>query len=95
MRSESEIRNYLKKYTKDINYIDKLINKLKDNNYINEELYLKSYLHDKINLSMDGPLKIKKDLENMSFNLNDIEDKLQIYTKDIINEKIERYINKQ
>ena len=95
MRSESEIRNYLKKYTKDINYIDKIINKLKDNNYINKELYLKSYLHDKINLSMDGPLKIKKDLENMGFNLNDIEDKLQIYNKDIINEKIERYINKQ
>ena len=95
MRSEIEIRNYLNKYTKDLYYIDKIINKLKDNNYINEELYLKSYLHDKINLTNDGPLKIKKDLENLGFNTYLIEDKLEIFNKDLIKEKIDRYINKQ
>ena len=95
LRCEKEIREYLKKYTKDINQIDIIINKLKDKHLINDELYIKSYIHDKINLSNDGPLKIKKDLESLGFNIYDIEDRLLEFNNNLIKDKIERYINKQ
>ena len=95
IRCEKEIREYLKKYTKDLNQIDLIINKLKNKHLINDELYLKSFIHDKINLSNDGPLKIKKDLESLEFNSNDIDDYLKEFTNDLIKDKIERYINKQ
>ena len=95
IRCEKEIRDYLKKYTKDENKIELLINKLKDNNFINEELYLKSFIHDKINLSNDGPLKIKRDLEYLGFNSFQIEDYLIEFNDNLIKDKIERYINKQ
>ena len=94
-RCEKEIRDYLKKYTNDFNQIELIINRLKDKNLIEEELYLKSFIHDKIYLSMDGPLKIKKDLELLGFDSNIIDDNLIEFTSDIIKDKIERYINKQ
>lgn len=95
IRCEKEIRDYLKKYTKDESKIELIINKLKDNNFINEELYLKSFIHDKINLSMDGPLKIKRDLEYLGFNSFQIEDYLIEFNDNLIKDKINRYINKQ
>ena len=95
MRCEKEIKNYLQKYTDDFHEIDNIINKLKSNHYINDELYIKSFINDKINLSMDGPLKIKKDLECLGFNTFDIEDKLQKFDEDLNKKKIEKYIFKQ
>lgn len=61
MRLEKELREYLKnKYnSKDI---DKVIIRLKKEGYINDLNYMNSYINDKINLSNDGPYKIKRDL---------------------------------
>ena len=65
IRSIKEMTEYLQKkgYSEiDINNtIDKLIKK----GYLNDDYYSKCYISDKMNLSNDGPLKIKKHLDEL------------------------------
>ena len=95
IRSEKEINEYLKKYTKDSNLIEEIIDKLKENNFLNEEIYLKSYINDKINFSNSGPLKIKRELLNLGFEENEIDNYLAKFDSYLIKERIEKYVNKQ
>ena len=95
MRCEKEIRDYLEKYTKNKLVIEEIIKKLKQNHFINEELYLKSFFHDKMNLTMDGPLKIKRDLERLDFSIFQIEDSLEEFKKEQKEDRIKKYIEKQ
>lgn len=60
LRSEVEVRNYLKKLS--VSDIDSIINRLKDSKMINDVLYAKAYIHDRFSFSNDGPNKIRKDL---------------------------------
>ncbi len=94
-RSEKEIKVYLEKYTKDYDLIDKIINKLKDSNLINKDLYMKSYINDKINFTNYGPLKIKSDLLNLGFSEEEILENLSKFDNNLIQERIDKYINKQ
>ena len=94
-RTEVEVRNYLKKYTSSLEDIDNIINKLYENNILNKENYIKSYINDKIYLSLDGPNKIKNDLINLEFDSYLIEDELVIFNKELIVERINKYINKE
>ena len=94
LKSESEIRSYLKKYTKDLDEIDKIIKKLYDNKYIDNNLYIKSFIHDKINFTNDGPNKIKKQLESMNLDTYLIDDLLSEFNYDLQMDKINNYINK-
>ena len=92
MRCEKEIRKYLKdNNNKDV---DKIIKILKDNNLINEKLYIKAYINDQINLKNTGPNKIKKDLIALNLDKNIIEECLSIFTKELIDERISKIINK-
>ena len=94
IRCESEIRDYLKKYTTDLNYIDDIINKLYQNKLLDNNLYIKSYLHDKINFTNDGPLKIRKKLIDLGFNTYLIDDLLIEFNDKLIKDKINNYIEK-
>lgn len=95
LRSESEIKKYLQKYTSNQLEIDNIINKLKENNYLNNKLYIKSYINDKFYLTLEGPTKIKKDLINLELPENDILDELTIFNQEVIKERIEKYLTKQ
>ncbi len=70
MRSEYEIETYIYKYTKDNSIKEKIIKKLKDKKYINDIEFVKRFINDKLNLSKDGPLKMKRDLLNL--NIDDV-----------------------
>jgi len=92
MRCEKEIRKYLKDYSK--TDIDKIIDLLKKNNLINEKVYIKAYINDQINLKSTGPNKIKQDLINLNLDKSIIEEELSIFTKELIDERINKIINK-
>ena len=94
IRCESEIRSFLKKYTRDEVYIDELINKLYSNKLLNNELYIKSYIHDKINFTNDGPVKIKKNLIDLEFDSNLIDDLLIEFNEELQIDKINNYIER-
>lgn len=93
MRSEKEIRKSLKDISKE--EVDKIIDKLKEINLLNNEVYAESYVNDKINLSLDGPYKIKKELELNDIESEYIEKALEKFTQDLIDEKLEKLINKK
>ena len=63
IRSREEIYNYLNKKGYEKEDIVNTINRLEKNNLINDDLYIKSYIHDKFYLSSDGLNKIKKYLK--------------------------------
>ena len=92
IRSEKEINEFLDKYDVDKN---KIINKLKSINLINDKLFAKAYISDKINLSNEGIDKIKNDLLKHNIDLNIIEEELSKIDNDLINKKIKKLINKK
>lgn len=95
LRTPLEIEKHLLKnnYSKDI--INKVITKLQTLKYLDDNRYASSYINDAINLKNIGPLKIKSDLEKLGLSKEVISSNLKIYTKDIEEEKIKKYINKE
>ncbi|MBR6073126.1 MAG: RecX family transcriptional regulator [Bacilli bacterium] len=95
MRCEKEIREYLKKKDIPNNIINKTIKLLYDNNFLNEELYLKAYINDRINLSHEGPIIIKEELMNLGYKGEDIDNQLNTISSDIWNDRIDTIISKR
>ncbi len=93
LRTEKEIRNKLKNYSLDIQ--EYAIKKLKDEGYLNDELYIKSYTNDAINLKFIGPNKIKYELKKLGFAEDLVEDYLSTIDLSTWLEKINKYINKK
>lgn len=61
-RSEKELVTSMNRKDYNEQHIEKTITYLKDNNYINDLEFAKSFVHDKINLNKYGPERIKYDL---------------------------------
>jgi len=94
-RSEKEVREHLKKKGVDKDIIDIVVDSLKKENYINDELFTDMFINDKINLTMEGPSKIIKELNELGIRGDIIIDKMDKYTDDIEIEKINKIIDKQ
>lgn len=95
LRCEKEINTYLKKQNYNKKVIEKVIDKLIKDNYLNEDFYIKSYINDQINLKNVGPLKIKNDLIKLDLNETLIINNLEVFTKKLQKEKIEKLIDKE
>lgn len=95
IRSEYEIKKILTK--NEVSQIDqeKIISKLKNINLINDKAFAIAFINDKINLTLDGPYKIKKELEDNNIDNLIIENALSNFTQDIIDSKLEKIINKR
>lgn len=91
MRLEKEIEEYLKnKYDQKI--INKVISKLKKEDYLNVSKYIIAYINDKINFANDGPYKIKRDLINKGIDESLIN--IESIDQELITSKLERLITK-
>lgn len=95
LRSEKEIYEFLKKREIDESIIKKTINRLKNNNFLNEDLYLKSYINDQVNLSNNGPKKIKSNLIKLGIDEEKIDEYLNNIDKSIWQDRIDNYIEKK
>ena len=62
MRSKKEIKEYLLKKEVKEEFINNAIDILSNQGYLNDEVYCKAFINDRINLSSDGPFKIKENL---------------------------------
>ena len=88
LRTEKEVFNYLDKvYSKSV--IRETIERLKQDGYLNKEVYLKSYLADQINLSNNGPEKIKKDLVKLGFTDEEFRERIDDIKDEVWLNKIE------
>ncbi len=93
LRTEKEIKNKLKGYSKEaVNYT---IERLKSEKYLNDEVYIKAYINDAINLKLMGPNKILYELKKLGFKDEDILNYLNTFSTDVWSEKINNYIKKK
>lgn len=99
-RSEKEIYDSLKRKGYIQEHIESIITSCKNNNYLNDKEFAKSFANDKINLNKYGPERIKYELfvkgiskeivdEVVSFNRSDQYE----VAKDVANKKIYSYRN--
>lgn len=91
MRSENELRDFLKKKEYSNIIIDDTIDRLKKDGYLKRNIYIKSYINDQFNFSNDGPLKIKINLNKLGFRDNEIDPYLDLDFKS----KVKRLIDKK
>jgi len=95
LRSTYELKEFLIKKGYLENDIEKTIDKLTKNGYLNDEYYSKCYINDRINLSLDGPIKIKKYLDSLDIS-NLVYDKyLDEFNKELVYLRINKYLEKQ
>ena len=95
LRSKKEIKKYLERKEYSTELIENVINLLYTQGYLNDEIYAKSLVHDRIALSMDGPNKIKKELSDNGINNSLIEEVILEYTEDLEKERVEKIVDKQ
>lgn len=94
-RSLKEIKEYLEKNHASSKNMDKIINLIIENNLIDDNRYIEAYINDKINLSNEGPLKIKRDLEAQGIDEKLINSYIDDIDHNIVLEKLSRLINKK
>ena len=92
-RTKKELKDKLKDYPKEV--IDKVIKKLEELGYLNEENYIKSYINDQINLGTKGPNYIKRELEKLDLSTDLIKETLDEVDNKTWTTKIEKIINKK
>jgi regulatory protein len=95
MRSTKEIKEYLRNKDISEDVINETVNKLKENNFLNDDLYLKAYVTDRLNLSNDGPNKIKKNLIKLGIFENKINEYLSNIDEEIYIDRIKSYADKK
>ena len=95
MRSESEIVSYLKKKDIDSKVIENTIKKLKENGFINDRLYTKSFISDKIRINNYGLDKIKSQLLKLKIDRQIIEEELKNVDRKELNDNLEKLIDKK
>ena len=95
IRSEFEIREYLKKTDISEEDIERIIDNLKKIKLIDDKMFAKAYTNDKINLSLDGPYKIKKYLNSNKIEDSIIEEVISNIDSNIISEHIDKIIDKK
>ena len=93
MRSKKEIKAYLSKYYED-DIINEILDKLVQNGLINDSKYVYAYYLDKINLSNDGPNKIKDNLLKLGINEEVINNNITVDNK-LIYDKLNHLIDKK
>lgn len=81
-RSKEEIRKYLKKKKYDTMAIQEAIDRLEKQHFINDQEYLKMYIHDQFLLTKNGPKKIEYKLKQLGFQEEEIRKELDLIAKE-------------
>jgi len=94
LRTKKELEKYLNKNNFDSKIIKEVIEKIEKDGYLDQTLYAKSYIYDQINLKMTGPEKIKKELLELGIEKHIIENEIEEFTQELINQKLNKLIDK-
>lgn len=95
MRTKKELYLMLKKQEFEDTVINEVIDKLDQENYLNEQRYIIAYISDQVNLKDIGPNKIRSNLVELGFLEEEINNHLDIIDPEVWNEKINKYISKK
>ena len=92
LRSKKEIIDYLKKSNID-NTAD-IIDKLTKNNLINDKVFTKAFIKDKINFTSYGPYRIRQELNKYNIDNEIIDKYINDIDEEILIDKVDKQINK-
>ncbi len=95
MRNKKELYDYLYRKGYEEELINNTINKIDKLGLLDDKAYIKAYINDKVNLTLDGPYKIRKALLDLDFNESDINDFLNTFSYKVWRSKLEKLINKK
>jgi len=94
LRSVNEIRVFLKNKKYDGTVIETVIDKLLKNNLLNDEVFVKAFINDKLNFTTMGPYKIELELKKHNIDGNIISTYIASIDEDILYNKIKKLIDK-
>ena len=93
-RSCYEVFDYLEKKEIDKVIIHEVIEKLKKQRYLDDSVYAKAFVNDRIKFSNNGPFKIKRELEERKISSLIIDDVLSIFDFSLEKEKLKKLLPK-
>ncbi|MEG1506499.1 MAG: RecX family transcriptional regulator [Bacilli bacterium] len=94
LRTKKEIEDFLKKLNCSEEVIEFIVVRVEKEGYLNDSLYIKSYINDQINLTLKGEKKIINELINLEFNKDEVENNISLLNIDF-KKRIERIITKK
>lgn len=95
LRTKQELKEYLEKKDYQEKDIINNIIKLESQGYLNDYRYTEYFIKDRINLSLDGPNKIKDSLEKLGVETDIINEYLYNIDNKTWFDRIEKYVSKQ
>ena len=95
IRSSKEVEKYLDSFNISNNEKKEILDKLTNLNLINDKLYCKAFIRDKINISKYGVGKIEKLLKEKGVSYDIIQNELSNIDYDIINSNLESKIKRK
>ncbi len=94
-RSEFDVRKYIDKFELSIYDKEKIFLKLKGNRLVDDRMFVKAFIHDRVALSSDGLYKIKNDLLKEKIDLNIIDEEMDNIDKKELEQKLEKLVIKK
>lgn len=94
LRSIKEIREYMERKEIDNETIDNIINKLLENKLLDDDIFTKAFINDKLNFTTMGPYRIELELKKHNIDHDIIYKYISMIDKDRLIEKIDKQINK-
>lgn len=93
-KSTYDLKEFLRKKEYPIDLIDKAIDKLLGQGYLNDRSFARSYINNQIITTSKGPLKIEKELLEKKIDSNIIKEEMEAFDEDSQLEKINKIINR-
>jgi len=94
LRSTKEIKDYLNKKSVDYDIVNIVIDKLTKNNYLNDDNFCKSFIHDKLKFTNIGSYQIINELKKNEIDDSIIDKYQYLINNDIMEDKINKIIDK-
>ena len=95
MRAVSEVRDYLLKKEISEPAIKTAITRLQDQRYLNDSEFAKAYVQTKFNTSPSGPVKIKRELEQLKIDPEVVESVVSDLTHEELLEKAGKFVKRK
>lgn len=95
MRSKKEVLKKLQSYGINSNDANTIIQRLENENYLNDDKYLEAYINDQVKLKIIGYNKILFNLKQMGFAENKIITYLDLVDQEVWQTKITQYCQKK
>jgi regulatory protein len=95
MRSIKEVRDYLIKKEFEVDVINKIVDRLKKENYLNDSEFAKAFVQSRLNLTLKGPDAIKRELMEKGISETEVSNSLQLFKEEDQLEKASLFLRKK